>query len=68
LLWPIKQKYGRKISWDDFMILAGNLALVSMGLTTSGFTGGHEDACIRETGVPGKGARFEMTVPKGMYR
>ena len=43
LLWPVKQKYGRKVSWADLMIFAGNCALESMGFTTFGFGGGRED-------------------------
>lgn len=44
LLWPIKQKYGRKISWADLLILTGNVALETMGFKTFGFAGGREDS------------------------
>src|SRR5512143_3222921 len=51
LIWPVKQKYGRKISWADLMILAGNVALETMGFKTFGFAGGREDIWEREMDV-----------------
>jgi catalase-peroxidase len=51
LIWPIKQKYGRKISWADLMILTGNVALESMGFKTFGFAGGREDVWEPEENI-----------------
>ena len=58
LLWPIKQKYGQKISWADLMILAGNVALESMGFKTFGFAGGREDVWEPEEPLLGPGGHL----------
>ena len=57
LLWPIKQKYGRKLSWADLMILAGNVALESMGFKTFGFGGGRADVWEPEEDLLGARGR-----------
>ncbi|MEL6470109.1 MAG: catalase/peroxidase HPI [Cyanobacteria bacterium J06623_4] len=66
LLWPIKQKYGEKISWADLMILAGNCALESMGFKTLGFAGGREDVWEPEDDIYW-GAETEWLTNKERY-
>jgi len=59
LLWPVKQKYGRKLSWADLIVLAGNVALESLGFETFGFAGGREDDFVPD-GAVGWGPESEM--------
>ncbi len=67
LLWPIKQKYGRKISWADLIVLAGNVALETMGVKTAGFSGGREDIWEPDES-PDWGPELEMLSGKERYR
>jgi catalase-peroxidase len=62
LLWPVKQKYGRSLSWADLLVLAGNVALESMGFETFGFAGGREDEYVPDESVDwGPEDEWEMT-------
>ncbi|MFC6872863.1 catalase/peroxidase HPI [Halobellus marinus] len=64
LLWPVKQKYGQKISWADLIVLAGNVALESMGFETFGFAGGREDDFTPDEAVDwGPESEWETTSP-----
>ncbi len=67
LLWPIKQKYGRKLSWADLIILAGNVALESMGAKIIGFGGGREDIWEPDEGVDW-GPELEMLTGKERFK
>jgi len=67
LLWPIKQKYGRKLSWADLIILAGNVALESMGVKTLGFAGGREDIWEPDES-PDWGPEIEMLSGKQRFK
>ena len=65
LLWPVKQKYGRKLSWADLLVLTGNVALESMGFETFGFAGGREDAFQADESVDwGPEEEMETTSPE----
>jgi catalase-peroxidase len=72
LLWPIKQKYGRKISWADLLIFAGNRALETMGFKTFGFGGGREDIWAPDEDVywarNGSGLAMSATAANGSWR
>ncbi|PSP88081.1 catalase/peroxidase HPI [Halobacteriales archaeon QS_4_69_34] len=65
LLWPVKRKYGRSLSWADLLVLAGNVALESMGFETFGFAGGREDAFMPDEAVDwGPEDEMEVTSPE----
>ena len=72
LLWTVKQKYGRKISWADLMVFTGNCALESMGLKTFGFAGGREDVWEPEEDITGgrrtRGSVTSVTAASGISR